>query len=178
MPLAAPTVTTARSRVRTSPATLLPILLPILLLGLLPALSGCAQTQGARLFPLRLLPGADLKESIQRFAEEHDLEAAFVAACAGSLTRCALRFADQQEATVLDGKFEIVSLSGTVSRHGSHLHLCAARPDGRTIGGHLLAGATVYTTAEIVLGAMPDYVFTREQDGSTPWRELQIRRRP
>ncbi len=174
MPLVAPAVTTARGRVRTSPAALL----PTLLLGLLPGLSGCAQAHGARLLPLRLLPGADLKESIQRFAEEHDLEAACVVACAGSLTRCALRFADQQDATVLDGKFEIVSLSGTVSRHGSHLHLCAAGPDGRTIGGHLLAGATVYTTAEIVLGAMPDYVFTREQDGSTPWRELQIRRRP
>ena len=68
-------------------------------------------------------------------------------------------------------------LSGTVSKHGSHLHLAVSDADGRTIGGHLLPGCRVYTTAEVVLGEARDLVFTRAVDGTTPWRELQIARR-
>ena len=47
----------------------------------------------------------------------------------------------------------------------------------RAVGGHLLAGCRVYTTAEVVLGEARDLVFTRAVDGTTPWRELQIARR-
>ena len=45
---------------------------------------------------------------------------------------------------------------------------------GQTIGGHLLEGCKVYTTVEVVIAATDKYVFKRENDGSTPWKELQI----
>jgi uncharacterized protein len=122
----------------------------------------------------RLLPGQDLQAGIQRFVAEHGIEAGWIATCVGSLTDYTLRFADRREGSAGSGKFEIVALSGTVSKHGSHLHLALSDGDGRTLGGHLLPGCRVYTTAEIVLGESPAHVFTRAQDGTTPWAELQI----
>lgn len=126
---------------------------------------------------LRLLPGQDLRTEVQRYADEHAIEAAFVASCAGSLTDWSLRFADRSDGADGHGHFEIVSLTGTVSAHGSHLHLAIADEDGRAIGGHLLAGCRVYTTAEIALVESRRHVFTRARDGSTPWEELQVRAR-
>lgn len=139
---------------------------------------GCAtRAEPPTVHAFRLLPGADLRQEIQRRCETLGIEAGWVATCVGSLTDYCLRFADRQEGTTGSGRFEILSLSGTVSKNGSHLHLSIADADGRTIGGHLLDGCRVYTTAEIVLCESKDHAFTREVDGSTPWKELQIRYR-
>jgi hypothetical protein len=50
-----------------------------------------------------------------------------------------------------NGKFEIVSLSGTLSSSGHHVHMSIADCDGNVFGGHLMEGCLVRTTAEIVL---------------------------
>lgn len=130
--------------------------------------------QSPRVHAFRLLPGQDLQAGIQRFVDEHGIEAGWIETCVGSLTEWSLRFANREEGTKGSGHFEIVSLCGTVSKNGSHLHLAISDGDGRTIGGHLLAGNLVYTTAEIVIGESPAHVFTRSKDGSTPWAELQV----
>ena len=44
--------------------------------------------------------------------------------------------------------------------------LAVADSTGRTIGGHLLDGCRVYTTAEIVLGELPQLEFRREADAT------------
>lgn len=145
------------------------------------ALAACAAPAPAEpafaMHALRLKPGDDLLLAVQRFVDEQGFEAGWVAACAGSLTDWTLRFADKPDGASATGRFEIVALSGTVARHGSHLHLAVSDGEGRTVGGHLLPGCRVYTTAEIVLGEARDLVFTRAVDGTTPWRELQIARR-
>lgn len=124
---------------------------------------------------LRLLPGQDLFESIQRYVNEQQIEAGWVVTCAGSLTNYNIRFANAPSGSRGSGHFEIVSLSGTLSRNGSHIHISISDSTGKTIGGHLLEGCTIYTTGEIVLQQSSRYRFTREQDGSTPWAELQIK---
>ncbi|MGZ3949956.1 MAG: PPC domain-containing DNA-binding protein, partial [Flavisolibacter sp.] len=73
--------------------------------------------------------------------------------------------------------FEIVSLTGTVSVNGCHIHISISDETGRTIGGHLLEGNVVYTTAEIVIQESEDLIFSREMDVATGWKELQIKRR-
>ncbi|TCZ75041.1 DNA-binding protein [Flaviaesturariibacter aridisoli] len=125
---------------------------------------------------LRLRPGADLRRELQSYAERNGIEAGWIVTCAGSLTDYHIRFANQPEGSGGAGHFEIVSLTGTLSKNGSHLHIAIADSAGRTIGGHLLEGNRIYTTAEIVLQEDPSLVFTREKDGTTPWEELQIRK--
>lgn len=122
----------------------------------------------------RLLPGSDLRAGIQRYVDEHGIAAGFVGTTVGSLTDYSLRFADRKEGSRGSGRFEILALVGTVSKLGSHLHLTLGDGSGHVLGGHLLDGCKVYTTAEVVLVESPRHVFTRAQDGSTPWAELQV----
>jgi predicted DNA-binding protein with PD1-like motif len=128
-------------------------------------------------FALRLHPHHDLKRELQAFAQQHKLQAAFVLTCVGSLQTMTLRLANQTTATVFDGKWEIVSLVGTLDASSVHLHLSAADSTGRTIGGHVMDGCEVFTTAEIVLGEANDITFSREHDPQTGYKELMIRGR-
>lgn len=123
---------------------------------------------------LRLHPQQDLKTELDKIAIAQGLEAACILACVGSLNRAALRLAGQPEATLWEGKFEIVSLTGTLSKDGSHYHIAIADTTGRTIGGHLVTGCSIYTTAEIVIGVLPGLRFQRHMDAATGYRELVI----
>ncbi|QKG57709.1 DNA-binding protein [Hymenobacter sp. BRD128] len=127
-------------------------------------------------YALRLKPGDDLHQQLTAFVAAHHLEAGAVLTCVGSLTDVRLRLANQETATHYHGHFEIVSLVGTLSASGGgHLHLAVADSTGRTLGGHLLEGCRVYTTAEIVLGALPALRFGREIDMTFGYRELVVR---
>ena len=123
---------------------------------------------------IRLHPGDDPLAELDRLAVERKIEAACVLTCVGSLTTAVLRMANSPEATTLEGHFEIVSLTGVLSRHGSHCHIAVSDGRGRTVGAHLLPGSRVYTTAEIVLGILPDCRFLRTFDPDTGYPELDI----
>jgi hypothetical protein len=65
-------------------------------------------------------------------------------------------------------------MTGTVSIHGSHLHMAISDGDGQTTGGHLVPGCAIYTTAEIVLAAFPELVYQREPCDQSGYDELVI----
>lgn len=125
---------------------------------------------------VRLLPGDDLVQALRESAASLNLRAACVVTCVGSLSRVTLRPAGKKEPFQASGDFEILSLSGTLSQHGHHLHLGVADADCHATGGHALAGCTVRTTAEVVLGELQHTVFRREQDARTGFKELFIDR--
>jgi uncharacterized protein len=151
----------------------------ILLLFIIVLLAACKNNTNKQVMihPFRLKPGQDLKKEIEAFVKKENIEAGYIITCVGSLTDYNLRFANQPVGSKNSGHFEIVSLVGTVSINGSHLHLSVSDSTGKTIGGHLLDENIIYTTAEIVIGSSTDHVFVREKDGSTPWEELQVRKK-
>ena len=124
---------------------------------------------------LRLKPGQDLKRELDHLAQAHDIEAACVLACVGSLTTAVLRYANQPQSSMLTGHFEIVSLTGTLSKHGSHYHISISDGEGRTYGAHLLEGCKVYTTAEIVIGVIQGVSFMRTDCPQSGYPELDVR---
>ena len=73
------------------------------------------------------------------------MNAGFILTCVGSLDAVAIRLANASETVHRHGFFEIVSLGGTLSRDGLHLHICVADENGATIGGHLQDGSKVYS---------------------------------
>ena len=85
-----------------------------------------------------------------------------------------LRLAGATEATAIRGELEILSLSGTLSPDGAHLHIAVADSRGAVLGGHLGSGSLVRTTAELVVGLLPDWRFNRELDARTGYAELRI----
>ena len=94
----------------------------------------------------RLKPGQDLKQEIQKLVTEKQIKAGWISTCVGSLTNYTIRFANQSDGSRDSGYFEIVSLTGTVSVNGSHIHISISDSSGKTIGGHLMDGCKIYTT--------------------------------
>jgi len=130
-----------------------------------------------KIFALRLKPNQDLKDTLKNFVTSNNIEAGFILTTVGSLKQATLRFANQNDSKVLQDKFEIVSLVGTLSTHGIHLHITISDKDGKTIGGHLEKGCLIYTTAEIVIGVSEDFIFVRTVDENTGYKELEIQPR-
>ncbi|GJQ34843.1 MAG: hypothetical protein JETCAE01_08530 [Anaerolineaceae bacterium] len=123
----------------------------------------------------RLKPGADLFDSIEVFVNDRGIEAGCVLSCVGSLTHAVLRLADRDTYNDYEGHFEIVSITGTVSVHGSHIHIAISDSDGATVGGHLVSGCRIYTTAEIVLLELDDVVYKREMyENDSGYDELAV----
>jgi predicted DNA-binding protein with PD1-like motif len=148
----------------------------IVLIFLLASISSCKNEQPMpTTHAFRLKPGQDLKGSIDSFVKTKNIQAGWIATCVGSLTDYNIRFANQEKAYSDKGHFEIVSLVGTVSVNGSHIHISISDSTGKTIGGHLMDGCKIYTTAEIVITETKELIFARENDGSTPWMELQVK---
>jgi len=128
-------------------------------------------------FAFRLSPEADLKRELLAVAKARDWRAAAVLTCVGSLSAHCLRFAGRSEGVTRVGAFEIVSLVGTLSADAAHLHIGLADEHGAMVGGHVLDGCVIRTTAELVVAELPALAFHREPDAATRYAELTIRPR-
>jgi len=127
-----------------------------------------------RNYTFRLKAGQDLFDSISLFIRDNHIQAGCILSGVGSLRRAVMRFANQESYSEFEGHFEIVSITGTVSIHGSHLHLSISGEDGKTVGGHLDSGCKIYTTAEIVIAVFDDVVYKREFAEDSGYEELVV----
>ena len=126
----------------------------------------------------RLKPGQDLFDSIETFVADNNIEAGCVLSSVGSLTHATLRLANREYYNEYEGHFEIVSMTGTVSTNGSHIHVSISDGDGVTIGGHLVSECKIYTTAEIILAVFDDIVYKRELlENDSGYEELAVYRK-
>ena len=127
-----------------------------------------------KVVPLRLQPSDDLRLVLEAWMGAQQEQAGCVISAVGSLSLAQLRLAGATEARAIHGELEILSLSGTLSPDGAHLHIAIADSSGTVIGGHLCAGSLVRTTGELVIGLLPEWRFRRELDPATGSAELRI----
>jgi predicted DNA-binding protein with PD1-like motif len=132
--------------------------------------------------PIRVTPGQDLRAALEAAVRDQGCQAAFVVSGIGSLSDARIRFASMDQAQLLSGDSEILSLSGSVGvdadgRSHSHLHMSVSTATGAVFGGHVVSGCRVRTTAEVLLGLLPDWAFSREADPATGFPELVVRPR-
>lgn len=124
---------------------------------------------------LRLKPGQDLKKSLHQFVSEHNMEAVSVLMGMGSLTQACVRLAQDKDGRLISKQFEILTLMGTASKTGGlHLHISLSDATGAVIGGHLMDGSLIFTTAEITLLEHKNKKFLREPDTQTGYLELKV----
>lgn len=121
---------------------------------------------------LRMLPGEDVRDTLEKWCEERSLEAGAIVSAVGSVSKAMIRFGGKSEGTIVEGDLEVCALSGTLSRYGIHLHIAVADPEGRMTGGHLLAGTFVRTTLEIFVQEVGGLRLLRKRDDRTGFREL------
>jgi uncharacterized protein len=125
-------------------------------------------------YTFRLKSVQDLFDSIESVVREKQIEAGCVLSGIGSLRHFTVRLANHDTPTQYEGYFEIVSLAGLVSIHGTHLHISVSDGEGKTIGGHLVSGCKIYTTAEIVLAKFSDVIYKREFAQDSGYDELVV----
>ena len=127
----------------------------------------------------RLGPGQNLTEGLRQVFAASGTQAMAVVTGVGSLTDVVIRHANQPEGTAYSGHFEITSLTGTLDAKHQHLHLTIADERGRAFGGHLLPqGSAVFTTAEIMVLALPGLHFDRQPCPLSGYDELVVSARP
>jgi uncharacterized protein len=127
-----------------------------------------------QMLPLRLPPGVDLRVALQAALADHAAKAAFVIAGIGSLRPARLRLAGANDEFIVEGDSEILTLSGTLSPDGPHLHMSIADTQGRVVGGHVLPGCIVRTTAEVLIAWLDGWQFARRLDAATGYAELVV----
>ena len=127
------------------------------------------------LLPVRLKPGEDLRRALEARLDA-TAQSAFILSGIGSLGDARLRFADAAGETVVAGPLEIISISGSITPDGAHLHMSVSDSEGRVSGGHVGYGNIVRTTVEAVLVLLPDWSLGREFDAATGFNELFIRK--
>ncbi|MBQ2658146.1 MAG: DNA-binding protein [Erysipelotrichaceae bacterium] len=124
----------------------------------------------------RLRRGSDLRQSIEEKCKELSANTAVVLSGVGSLYQARIRLAKATEYLEREEDFEIVSLTGTVSRGKAHIHISLADEKGNCLGGHLEKGCLVNTTCELVLGILEEYETKREFDSESGYDEIVFTR--
>lgn len=106
-----------------------------------------------RPLPLKLAPGSDLRLSLEELARQDNIHG-FVLGVVGNLTRASFQCPGQPEPTVLEGDLEVITLNGTFSANGVHLHLSLSDGACQVWGGHLEPGTIVQKGVDLLLGVL------------------------
>lgn len=127
----------------------------------------------------RLMPGQDLYQEIEKYVKDKQIKAGFIMTCVGSLQQINIRLANATDFLKENKHYEITSLVGCISCNDRmHLHISISDEFGKTFGGHLgKEGNLVFTTAEIVIGELPQINFTKEFCKESGWDELKIEKK-
>jgi len=127
-----------------------------------------------KIYAIRLTEGMDLKIEIQRVIKETQIKAGIILSSVGCVSKARFRVADGVNIKQINKNMEILSLNGTLSPKGIHLHISCSDQEGVSFGGHLVEGNIVNTTCELVIGILENYKFDRVMDSNTGYEELII----
>lgn len=97
--------------------------------------------------------GADLHRSLEAYAAEHALQG-FVISVVGNLRQAAFHCPGQAQPTVLQGDLEVITLQGTLTPDGVHLHLSLSDGRCQVWGGHLEPGTLVQKGVDLLVGVL------------------------
>ena len=143
-----------------------------------------------RIVVIRLAPGSDLLQSIEEAAYKERITSGLILGGAASLTRVLLRnprgypkaFPITNEVrifTSLEGPLELLSISGNISLKEdgqtvvhAHVTVSSGCPESIAYGGHLVAGAVIYSTGELVLAETKGVKLRRVFNEETKTHEL------
>jgi len=111
------------------------------------------QLQALRSVPLHLGAGSDIRRSLEALAVELNASG-FVLGVVGNLSQAVFQCPGQAGPTILEGDLEIITLQGTISPQGVHLHLSFSDGACQVWGGHLEPGTLVQKGADLLVGLL------------------------
>lgn len=106
-----------------------------------------------RVRAVHLDAGADVRRSLEDLAQrEHS--PGFVLSVVGNMRQATFACPGRSGPTVLSGELEIITLQGTISPQGVHLHLSFSDGDCQVWGGHLEHGSLILKGADLLVGLL------------------------
>ena len=125
--------------------------------------------------PLKLAPGSDLRLSLEELAQRDGISG-FVLGVVGNLTMASFQCPGQAEPTVLEGDLEVITLNGTFSPEGVHLHLSLSDGACQVWGGHLEPGTIVQKGVDLLIGVLEQREGrpARQTAAATPRIEIAV----
>lgn len=106
-----------------------------------------------RALPLHLDAGSDLHHSLRALAAQEGIDG-FVLSVVGNLSQAAFQCPGGSQPTMLQGDLEVITLQGTLSPHGVHLHLSLSDGQCQVWGGHLEPGTIVQKGVDLLVGVL------------------------
>jgi predicted DNA-binding protein with PD1-like motif len=122
----------------------------------------------SRIHILRVDPGEDLFESIQRFLDQAGVRQAVVLGGYGTLAAYHLHWVRHNRIPTETafgrgyGGIEILAMNGLVVDGEPHVHVALSTPDG-AFGGHLEPGCVAYVLCEIFLAEVEGATLSRQR---------------
>jgi predicted DNA-binding protein with PD1-like motif len=122
----------------------------------------------SRIHILRVDPGEDVLESVQRFLKKANIRQAVVLGGYGTLAAYHLHWVTHNriptDNTFGQGKggIEILSMNGLVVNGEPHIHVTLSTPDG-AFGGHLEPGCTAYVLCEVFFAEVEGVTLSRRR---------------
>ena len=126
------------------------------------------------MYIFRLHRGDDLKQSILEFCRMNNINSGIMACAVGCCSKVRFRLAGAESFYEDERDYEIVSIMGTISKDGVHIHISFADDTGKVVGGHLSDGCIINTTCEVSIIETNKYKLSREYDEETCYKELVI----
>lgn len=126
-------------------------------------------------YAIRLEKGADLKSSISDICIKNGFDTVVILSGVGSVYEVKIRLAGAEDYLESKKDYEIVSITGTVSKGRCHIHISFSDEKGNLIGGHLEKGCLINTTCELVFGVLEQYTSDRLYDEKTGFDELVLK---
>ena len=125
--------------------------------------------------PLKLAPGSDLRLSLEELAQRDGISG-FVLGVVGNRTKASFQCPGQAEPTVLEGDLEVITLNGTFSPEGVHLHLSLSDGACQVWGGHLEPGTIVQKGVDLLIGVLEQREGrpARQTAAATPRIEIAV----
>jgi hypothetical protein len=122
----------------------------------------------ARIHIVRVDPGEDVLESLQRFLKEAGVQQAVVLGGYGTLAAYHLHWVAHNRIPTEnvfrrgEGGIEILAMSGLVVDGEPHIHVALSTPDG-AFGGHLEPGCMAYVLCEVFVGEVEGVPLSRQR---------------
>jgi predicted DNA-binding protein with PD1-like motif/glutaredoxin len=123
--------------------------------------------------PLKLAPGSDLRLSLEALAQRDGISG-FVLGVVGNLTKASFQCPGQAEPTVLEGDLEVITLNGTFSPEGVHLHLSLSDGACQVWGGHLEPGTIVQKGVDLLIGVLEQREGRPSRQTAAPRIEIAV----
>ncbi len=123
--------------------------------------------------PLKLAPGSDLRLSLEELAQRDGISG-FVLGVVGNLTKASFQCPGQAEPTVLEGDLEVITLNGTFSPQGVHLHLSLSDGACQVWGGHLEPGTIVQKGVDLLIGVLEQREGRQARQTAAPRIEIAV----